>query len=43
MRERAMGEKFTIRNGAIGLEVTMRKSDRVKVNHKKERCGESSL
>ena len=42
MRERAIGEQFTIRNGAIGLEFTMRKSDGVRVNHEKEGLGESS-
>ena len=32
-----------MKNGAMGLEFTMRKSDRVRVYHKKERWGESSL
>ena len=36
-----MGREFTIRNGAMGLEFTMRKSDRVRVHHKKERRGEN--
>ena len=32
---------MTMRKRAMGLEFTMRKSDRVRVHHEKEGCGES--
>ena len=39
MRERAMGQEWTMRTRAMGLEFTMRKSDGVRVDHEKRAMG----
>ena len=42
MRKRAMGREFTMSERAMGLEITIRKRDGMRVHHKEERWGESS-